>query len=123
MAMIASKGPEDADEDPVLSRFRAVRSVVEEPRRSPAPREEEVVDWIWEAEKSLGFVSLGLLCTGEGWWGENALRASYWQLPGAGYGLHDDIGFLYAGGEEFGFCTSEQGLDYCCFLSVLPYVG
>jgi hypothetical protein len=27
--------------------------VVEEPRRSPAPREDEVVDWIWEAEKSL----------------------------------------------------------------------
>ena len=53
MAMMASKGPEEADEAPSLVRFRAVRSVVEEPRRSPAPREEEVVDWIWEAEKSL----------------------------------------------------------------------
>ena len=53
MAMIASNGPEDAEEEPVLSSLRAVRSVVELPRRSPAPREEEVVDWIWEAEKSL----------------------------------------------------------------------
>lgn len=53
MAIMASKGPEDAADEPVLSSFRAVRSVAEEPRRSPAPREEEVVDWIWEAEKSL----------------------------------------------------------------------
>jgi hypothetical protein len=50
MAMMASKGPEDAAEEPVLSSLRAVRSVVELPSRSPAPREEEVVDWIWEAE-------------------------------------------------------------------------
>ena len=54
MAIIASKGPEDVVDVPDGLRFRAVRSVVEEPRRSPAPREEEVVDWIWEAENSLG---------------------------------------------------------------------
>jgi hypothetical protein len=53
MAMIASKGPDET----VLSRDREVRSVVDEPSRSPAPREEEVVDWIWEAEKSLWFES------------------------------------------------------------------
>lgn len=49
MAMMASKGPEDV----FASNVREVRSVVLEPRRSPAPRLEEVVDWIWEAEKSL----------------------------------------------------------------------
>jgi hypothetical protein len=53
MATIASKGPEEEAGVPLESRFRAVRSVVLEPSRSPAPREEEVVDWIWEAEKSL----------------------------------------------------------------------
>jgi hypothetical protein len=53
MAMIASNGPEEEADAPLESRFRAVRSVVLEPRRSPAPRDEEVVDWIWEAEKSL----------------------------------------------------------------------
>ena len=53
MAMMASKGPEEALEVPLWFMLSAVRSVVEEPRRSPAPREEEVVDWIWEAEKSL----------------------------------------------------------------------
>lgn len=57
MAMMASNGPEEAAEEPDLSRLRAVRSVVELPSRSPAPREEEVVDWIWEAEKSLFAVS------------------------------------------------------------------
>lgn len=50
MAIMASKGPEEVVEEPLESRERAVRSVVLEPRRSPAPREEEVVDWIWEAE-------------------------------------------------------------------------
>jgi hypothetical protein len=49
MAMMASKGPE-AVASAVES---AVKSVVEEPSRSPAPRVEEVVDWTWEAEKSL----------------------------------------------------------------------
>ena len=44
MAMMASKGPEDV----LVSWAREVRSVVLEPRRSPAPRVEEVVDWIWE---------------------------------------------------------------------------
>jgi len=53
MAMIASKGPEEAVDEPLESRFMDVRSVVLEPSRSPAPREEDVVDWIWEAEKSL----------------------------------------------------------------------
>lgn len=53
MAMTASKGCLEAVEDPDLSSERAVRSLVEEPRRSPAPREEEVVDWIWDAAKSL----------------------------------------------------------------------
>jgi len=54
MAITASKGCVDAAEEPAGVRFKAVRSLVEEPRRSPAPREEEVVDWIWEAAKSLG---------------------------------------------------------------------
>lgn len=50
MAIMASKGPDEAA--PGLASSE-VRSLVLEPRRSPAPREEEVVDWIWEAEKSL----------------------------------------------------------------------
>jgi len=53
MAMIASKGPEETVDEPVWLKLRSERSVVEAPSRSPAPREEEVVDWIWEAEKSL----------------------------------------------------------------------
>jgi len=52
MAIMASKGPEDVTDVPWGERERDWRSVVEAPRRSPAPREEEVVDWIWEAEKS-----------------------------------------------------------------------
>ena len=64
MAMMASKGPEEEVDVPFESRFRAVRSVVLEPRRSPAPREEEVVDWIWDAEKSLGVGLVGLLVEG-----------------------------------------------------------
>lgn len=51
MAMMASKGPEAVASDPETE--SEVRSVLEEPRRSPAPRVEEVVDWTWEAEKSL----------------------------------------------------------------------
>jgi hypothetical protein len=50
MAIMASKGPEEVVGFPSAERERAVRSVVLEPSRSPAPREEEVVDWIWEAE-------------------------------------------------------------------------
>lgn len=50
MAIIASKGPDKVE---VVLGSSAVRSVVEPPKRSPAPREEDVVDWIWEAEKSL----------------------------------------------------------------------
>lgn len=50
---MASKGPAEDWGVPDLSSERAVRSEVLEPSRSPAPREEEVVDWIWEAEKSL----------------------------------------------------------------------
>ena len=50
MAIMASKGPDDVVDFPSAPRESAVRSVVEEPRRSPAPREDEVVDWIWEAE-------------------------------------------------------------------------
>jgi hypothetical protein len=47
MAMIASKGPDDA---PALSEGR---SVLLEPSRSPAPSDDEVEDWICDAEKSL----------------------------------------------------------------------
>lgn len=57
IAIIASKGPEDDLEDPSAERERDVKSVVEAPSRSPAPREEEVVDWIWEAAKSLWYKS------------------------------------------------------------------
>jgi len=54
MAIIASKGPEEVVGAPEGERERDWRSVVEEPRRSPAEREEPVVeDWIWEAENSL----------------------------------------------------------------------
>ena len=58
MATRASKGPDevagadDEDAGPVAV-GRAVRSVVEEPRRSPAEREggpPAVEDWTWEAE-------------------------------------------------------------------------
>lgn len=48
--MIASKGPEDVVLLPLESRDSAVRSVVLLPSRSPAPRDDDVVDWIWEAE-------------------------------------------------------------------------
>lgn len=44
MAMMASKGPEEG------ALWLAVRSGVLPLSRSPAPREDEVVDWIWEAE-------------------------------------------------------------------------
>jgi len=47
---MASKGPEEVVDFPSAESESAVRSVVDEPSRSPAPREEEVVDWIWEAE-------------------------------------------------------------------------
>ena len=50
MAMMASNGAADALD---VFEASAVRSVDEDPSRSPAPRDEEVVDWIWEAEKSL----------------------------------------------------------------------
>jgi hypothetical protein len=42
-------------EPPDELRFRAVRSVVELPSKSPAPKEEEVEDWTREAEKSLRY--------------------------------------------------------------------
>ena len=48
MAMMASKGAVEAAVWDCVG--REVRSVVEEPRRSPAEREELCVDWIWEAE-------------------------------------------------------------------------
>jgi len=44
MAIIASKGPDEEEDLPEASNERDVRSEVEDPRRSPAPREEEVVD-------------------------------------------------------------------------------
>jgi len=58
MAIMASKGADEDEEEGaevevdkgLLLRERDVRSVVDEPRRSPAPSEEAVVDWIWEAE-------------------------------------------------------------------------
>ncbi len=46
MAIMASNGPEEVMALPSAERDRAARSVVLEPSRSPAPREEEVVDWI-----------------------------------------------------------------------------
>ena len=58
IAITASKGCVDAAEDPAGVRLRAVRSLVEEPSKSPAPREEDVVDWIWEAAKSLASESV-----------------------------------------------------------------
>lgn len=48
MAMMASKGPVRASS--LGETEREERSVVEAPRRSPAPRDEVVVDCIWEAE-------------------------------------------------------------------------
>jgi hypothetical protein len=44
----------------------------------------------------------------------HVLGAGDGELPGAGHGLHDDVGFLDAGGEQFGFCAGEEGFDYCC---------
>lgn len=49
MAIMASKGPVLIS-SLLAETEREERSVVEAPRRSPAPREEVVVDWIWEAE-------------------------------------------------------------------------
>jgi hypothetical protein len=48
MAMMASNGAVDAAAAVVVG--RDVRSVELDPKRSPAPRVELVVDWIWEAE-------------------------------------------------------------------------
>jgi hypothetical protein len=47
MAMTASKGPDRESEELGVG-FE--RSVLEPPRRSPAPREEAVEPWTWEAE-------------------------------------------------------------------------
>jgi hypothetical protein len=52
MAIIASNGPDAVVDEPSLSRLRAVRSVVEAPSRSPAPRDEVVLPWFCEAEYS-----------------------------------------------------------------------
>jgi hypothetical protein len=79
IAMMASKGPEDVVEEPDALMSSAVRSVVLDPRRSPAPREEEVVDWIWEAEKSLRCEGSALLA------GHGRGRKSGKGLLGAGY--------------------------------------
>jgi len=56
IAMMASNGAVEEGSGVVEEMEREGRSVVEEPRRSPAVREEVpvVVDWIWEAEYSLG---------------------------------------------------------------------
>lgn len=109
MAMMASNGPEEEVEAPLGSREREVRSVVEEPRRSPAPREEVVVLWIWEAEKSLlqyyqqkVFVFANWIGEAGGGGGEqgserNVLGARNRQFPRPGYGLHDDVRFLDTG--------------------------
>lgn len=49
MAMMASNGAAlDAD-----AAGSDVRSEVDDERRSPAPRDDDVVDWIWDAEYSL----------------------------------------------------------------------
>lgn len=57
MATMASKGAVEAAEAPAeeeVGLARAVRSVVEAPRRSPAvPPAAEEEDWIWEAAKRL----------------------------------------------------------------------
>jgi hypothetical protein len=50
MAIMASKGPEEVVDFLSAEMESAVRSVALEPSRSPAPRDEDVVDWIWEAE-------------------------------------------------------------------------
>lgn len=34
-----------------------------------------------------------------------------WQLPGAGDGLHDDVGLLHAAGEQLGLGPLQQRLD------------
>lgn len=48
MAMMASKGAVDEELEGRVA--EVVRSDVLDDKRSPAPREEVVVDWIWEAE-------------------------------------------------------------------------
>jgi hypothetical protein len=51
MAMMASKGAfETVDADVGVDVGSVVRSVVEDPRRSPAEGLLDCVDWIWEAE-------------------------------------------------------------------------
>jgi hypothetical protein len=53
MAMMASKGAVDAADVPPgwgVEERREVRSEELELSRSPAPRLDAVVDWIWEAE-------------------------------------------------------------------------
>jgi hypothetical protein len=46
----------------------------------------------------------------------HVLGAGDGELPGAGHGLHDDVRFFDAGGEQFGFCAGEEGFDYCCLV-------
>jgi len=56
MAIMASKGAVEGDLPPLVVAVvevdvgRSVREGVEEERRSPAPRVDVVVDWIWDAE-------------------------------------------------------------------------
>lgn len=107
MAMMASNGPEAV----VSAEAREVKSVVEDPSRSPAPRVEVVLDWTWEAEKSLFAGALvSALDTQRG----ALLRDCYRKFPGSGHGLDDYIGFFDAGGEKLGLCAGEKGLDDCC---------
>jgi hypothetical protein len=49
------------------------------------------------------------------------LGACDWELPATRHGLNNDVRFFYAGGEELGFRTGEEGLDYCCRGGALIY--
>jgi hypothetical protein len=106
--MIASNGVVEEGSGVVEEMEREGRSVVEEPRRSPAVRDEVpvVVDWIWEAEYSLGawlvcylFRDVAELCCCSRAWcskrdkarKQNSLRDSDWELPGSRDGLHHNI--------------------------------
>ncbi len=114
MAIMASKGPEEAIDFPSLESERAVRSVALEPSRSPAPREEDVVDWICEAEKSLERGVRGYWKWANGRLEKGlVLRAGDRELPATRNGLHDDVCFFYARFQELGFGAVEEGLDNC----------
>lgn len=114
MAMTASKGP---DEEVVFG--RAVRSVVEEARRSVAEGPPVEVCWICEAEMTLHVtlseVALSnAVCLSWTCWDTEGcdlpLRRNR-QLIGSRAALHDDVSLLDAASKKLLLCATNKRLN------------